>query len=359
MSGLWNRLRALAVPPEERPGRSAPAARRARGGRCVCGVRGVAGGPAARGSLARRSSRRRPRPRDGANVLNLVFHAARWAAVVRHPGMSAPPARRFRRDGRRVRGRDCGPRPRRRPRRLAPPRAARAASRRPPSSARPRSTTSSGPRPSSRSSSLPASRPRSRTGRATRSSSPRSGRSRHRAGVPAPPRPRRPRSSRGGGAAGLLAGCGAGWPRCTSRSRCALLGWGLAGWGAGARRRVVHALAGRARADRSRSPRSWWSPPRPRTPSRVPRQRRALRARRDAPARGLGVAREPALAFALLSMSCTSRPPPRSARWVLVREAGAAPELTRFARRPPPAAPALRAGEKRVERGLNRPGGYR
>jgi uncharacterized membrane protein YbhN (UPF0104 family) len=88
MPGLWKRLRALAVPPEERPGRRR--ALRLAGLAVVLGfaafgavkvdVRGVlaALGRAHPGHLALAML---------ANVANLAFHAARWAAVVRAPGM--------------------------------------------------------------------------------------------------------------------------------------------------------------------------------------------------------------------------------------------------------------------------------
>ena len=88
MSGLWNRLRALAVPPEERPGR-----------RRVLRLAGLAVVAAFAVFAALQVDLRRvgaslagARVGDlalamAANVLNLVFHAARWAAVVRHPGI--------------------------------------------------------------------------------------------------------------------------------------------------------------------------------------------------------------------------------------------------------------------------------
>jgi uncharacterized membrane protein YbhN (UPF0104 family) len=88
MPGLWKRLRALAVPPEERPGRRR--ALRIAGLAVVLAFAAVAAAKVdVRGVLAALA-----RARPGhlalamrANVANLAFHAARWAAVVRPPGM--------------------------------------------------------------------------------------------------------------------------------------------------------------------------------------------------------------------------------------------------------------------------------
>jgi uncharacterized protein (TIRG00374 family) len=88
MPGLWKRIRALAVPPEERPGR-----RRALRLAGLAVILAFAAFGAAkvdvRGVLAALA-----RARPGhlalamlANVANLAFHAARWAAVVRPPGV--------------------------------------------------------------------------------------------------------------------------------------------------------------------------------------------------------------------------------------------------------------------------------
>jgi uncharacterized membrane protein YbhN (UPF0104 family) len=88
MAGLWKRLRALAVPPEERPGRRRLLRLVGLGtvvafawfGAAKVDLRAVAATLAAAhpGWLALAMA---------ANVLNLVLHAARWAAVVRNPGL--------------------------------------------------------------------------------------------------------------------------------------------------------------------------------------------------------------------------------------------------------------------------------
>jgi uncharacterized membrane protein YbhN (UPF0104 family) len=87
MSGPWQRLRALAVPPEERP--------RRRWALRLVGLAVVAAFAvfaAAKVDLAAvLAALARARPGDLAlamlaNVANLAFHAARWAAVVRAPG---------------------------------------------------------------------------------------------------------------------------------------------------------------------------------------------------------------------------------------------------------------------------------
>lgn len=87
MSGLWKRFRALAVPPEESPGRRrvlrllglAVVVAFAVLGAGQVDLRGLAASLAAAspGLLLLAAL---------ANVLNLVFHAFRWAAVVRPPG---------------------------------------------------------------------------------------------------------------------------------------------------------------------------------------------------------------------------------------------------------------------------------
>ncbi|HEX9307014.1 MAG TPA: lysylphosphatidylglycerol synthase transmembrane domain-containing protein [Anaeromyxobacter sp.] len=88
MPGLWKRLRALAAPPEERPGRSR--ALRLAGLAVVVAFAAFAasqvdlrrvGASVAGAHLGLLALAM------GANVLNLVFHAARWAAVVRPPGV--------------------------------------------------------------------------------------------------------------------------------------------------------------------------------------------------------------------------------------------------------------------------------
>ena len=88
MSGLWKQLRALAVPPEERPGR-----------RRVLRLAGLAVVAAFAAAAASQVDLRRVGASIAAahvgllalaiaaNVLNLVFHAARWGAVVRPPGV--------------------------------------------------------------------------------------------------------------------------------------------------------------------------------------------------------------------------------------------------------------------------------
>jgi uncharacterized membrane protein YbhN (UPF0104 family) len=88
MPGLWKRLRALAVPPEERPGRRR--AVRLAGLAVVLAFAAFAAAKVeVRGVLAALA-----RAHPGhlalamlANVANLAFHAARWAAVVRAPGV--------------------------------------------------------------------------------------------------------------------------------------------------------------------------------------------------------------------------------------------------------------------------------
>jgi uncharacterized membrane protein YbhN (UPF0104 family) len=88
MPGLWKRLRALAVPPEERPGRRR--ALRLAGLAVVAGFGAFAASQVDLLGVGRALAAAHP----GylalamlANVLNLVFHAARWAAVVRHSGV--------------------------------------------------------------------------------------------------------------------------------------------------------------------------------------------------------------------------------------------------------------------------------
>jgi len=87
MPGLWKRLRALALPPEERPGR-----RRALRFAGLAVVAAFAAFGAANVNLRRVGEAIVAASPAGlalavaANVLNLVFHAARWAAVVRPPG---------------------------------------------------------------------------------------------------------------------------------------------------------------------------------------------------------------------------------------------------------------------------------
>jgi len=87
MSGLWKRLRALAVPPEESPGH-----RRALRLVGLAVVLAFAAFGVARVDL-RRVGASLAAASPGllvlaalANVVNLVFHAFRWAAVVRPPG---------------------------------------------------------------------------------------------------------------------------------------------------------------------------------------------------------------------------------------------------------------------------------
>ena len=87
MPGLWKRLRALALPPEEPPGR-----RRALRLAGLAVVAAFAAFGAANMNLRRVGEALVAASPAGlalavaANVLNLVFHAARWAAVVRPPG---------------------------------------------------------------------------------------------------------------------------------------------------------------------------------------------------------------------------------------------------------------------------------
>jgi uncharacterized membrane protein YbhN (UPF0104 family) len=88
MPGLWKRLRALAVPPEERPGRRR-LLRLAGLGVVLAFAAFAAAKVDVRGVLAA-LARARPGPLVlalAANVANLAFHAARWAAVVRAPGV--------------------------------------------------------------------------------------------------------------------------------------------------------------------------------------------------------------------------------------------------------------------------------
>jgi uncharacterized protein (TIRG00374 family) len=88
MSGLWKRLRALAVPPEERPGRRRTL--RFAGLAVVVAFAAVAAAKVDLRAVAATLAAAHP----GhvalamlATVANLVFHAARWAAVVRPPGV--------------------------------------------------------------------------------------------------------------------------------------------------------------------------------------------------------------------------------------------------------------------------------
>jgi uncharacterized membrane protein YbhN (UPF0104 family) len=88
MSGLWKRLRALAVPPEERPGRRR--ALRLGGLAVVAGFGAFAASQVDLRGVARTLAAAHPGHLALAmlaNVLNLGFHAARWAAVVRHPAV--------------------------------------------------------------------------------------------------------------------------------------------------------------------------------------------------------------------------------------------------------------------------------
>jgi uncharacterized membrane protein YbhN (UPF0104 family) len=88
MPGLWKRLRALAIPPEERAGR-----RRALRLAGLAIVVAFAAFGAAQVDLGRvGETLAAARPSDLAlatlgSALNLAFHAARWGAVVRPPGI--------------------------------------------------------------------------------------------------------------------------------------------------------------------------------------------------------------------------------------------------------------------------------
>lgn len=88
MSGLWKRLRALAVPPEESPGHRRVL--RFAGLAVVVAFAAFGAGQVDLRGLGRSLAQASPTLlvlAALANVLNLVFHAFRWAAVVRPKGV--------------------------------------------------------------------------------------------------------------------------------------------------------------------------------------------------------------------------------------------------------------------------------